>query len=184
MLRRRLPGAIARARSDLSAKEPFERKVLVEAEPFGLEALAFDFAAPYRDALLEDARRWTRLFLDISGATALSASLTLTRSDECPRFHVDWVELRLLLTYVGPGAEWVRNSAVHREALRRESDDMARANAAIVTDPSAIRRAQPGDVLLLKGEAYPGNQGRGAVHRSPPIKGTGMHRLVFKLTTA
>ena len=28
--------------------------------------------------------------------------------------------------------------------------------------------AGPGDVLLLKGSGWPGRQGRGAVHRSPP----------------
>jgi hypothetical protein len=33
----------------------------------------------------------------------------------------------------------------------------------------------------MKGEVFPGNQGMGLVHRSPPIAGTGETRVLFCL---
>jgi hypothetical protein len=39
-----------------------------------------------------------------------------------------------------------------------------------------------GDMLILKGESYPGNAGLGAVHRSPSVAESGGVRLLFKLT--
>lgn len=34
-----------------------------------------------------------------------------------------------------------------------------------------MRAAQPGDVVLLKGEAWPDSVGRGAAHRAPAASG-------------
>lgn len=104
----------------------------------------------------------------------LSVRLDVISTDKCRRFHADYKHVRLLCTYVGPGTEWVEERDLDREALRlRDAEDgstFERTNARIVPDPLAIHRANPGDVLLLKGESYPGNRGRGAVHRSPPIE--------------
>lgn len=41
---------------------------------------------------------------------------------------------------------------------------------------STPRHAVPGDVIVMKGALHPGH--RGAVHRSPPIEGTGRIRVV------
>ncbi|WP_280109885.1 DUF1826 domain-containing protein [Azospirillum sp. B506] len=38
-----------------------------------------------------------------------------------------------------------------------------------------------GDVALLKGEGWPGNRGRGLVHRSPPAAPSGAPRLLLCL---
>jgi hypothetical protein len=55
------------------------------------------------------------------------------------------------------------------------------ANTRIVRRGSGIRCSGPGDVVLLKGELFDGNRGRGAVHRSPPIEATGERRIVLTL---
>ncbi|MET0403973.1 MAG: DUF1826 domain-containing protein [Cystobacter sp.] len=44
----------------------------------------------------------------------------------------------------------------------------------------SVRAASTGDLVLLKGEAWPDNQGRGAVHRSPTAS-TDTPRLVLTL---
>jgi hypothetical protein len=49
----------------------------------------------------------------------------------------------------------------------------------MITDAERVRCANTGDVLVLKGELWPNNRGRGAIHRSPPIEGTGSRRLVL-----
>lgn len=46
---------------------------------------------------------------------------------------------------------------------------------------AAVRRMKPGDVGLLKGKGFPGNEARGAVHRSPPGTSKDTPRLLLTL---
>jgi len=104
--------------------------------------------------------------------------------DQCRKFHVDAVRLRLVTTYVGPGTEWVPGEAVDREALARLIPCPAEANAAIVPVASAIHRAEAGHVLVLKGSRHENAAGGGAVHRSPPIEHRGALRVALVVTAA
>lgn len=117
-------------------------------------------------------------------ATAIVYAGAYVRSDSCRKLHADHVRLRMLCTYLGPGTEWADDADVDRSALATETADFDAANARIVADPHALRRAATGDVVLLKGERWSGNGGRGAIHRSPPIQAAGLCRLVYKLTLA
>jgi hypothetical protein len=139
-------------------------------------------ASPARAALAEDLRDLLERFSAVCGAARPHAHLEVVGDDGCRRFHVDYVGLRLLTTYAGPGTEWLSEDAIDRAALAPSDAPPDRVNAAVVRDPTLVRRARPGDVLLFKGEGWPGNEGRGAVHRSPPVAATGARRLVFKLT--
>ena len=132
----------------------------------------------------EDIAELTRLFLAITKATALKASLVTVVSDKCRKFHVDYKPLRLVCTYVGPGTEWAEDAAVNRAAMGHEESCFDTANARIVQQPDRIERARAGDVVVLKGERFPGNQGRGGVHRSPPIEHIMARRIVFTLDPA
>ncbi|HEU4408123.1 MAG TPA: DUF1826 domain-containing protein [Polyangiaceae bacterium] len=138
--------------------------------------------SPSRAALADDVRDLIARFAAVSGAARPHAHLEAVDDDGCRKFHVDYVGLRLLTTYVGPGTEWLSEDAVDRAALAPSDAPPDETNAAVVRDPALVRRARAGDVLLLKGEGWPGNEGRGAVHRSPPVAATGARRLVFKLT--
>jgi len=134
-------------------------------------------------ALLPDLERWfLALRALVHPGEAFEGSLLVTHGDDCRKYHVDWVRLRLLVTYHGVGTEWVGRAAVNRTALTKDWSSVSRINREIVPDARAVYRAGAGDVLLLKGETYPENRGNGAVHRSPPIAGEGSARLVFKLT--
>ncbi len=139
-------------------------------------------ASPERDALAGDLAALVARFTALCGVKRPHAHLEVLEDDGCRRFHCDYVGLRLLTTYFGPGTEWLPDDAVVREALAPSEVSPGEANGAIVRDRAGIRRARPGDVLVLKGESWPGNAGRGAVHRSPPVAATGSRRLVFKLT--
>jgi hypothetical protein len=94
---------------------------------------------------------------------------------------MDYVRYRLITTYVGPGTEWVPEEAVRREALDHPTDCPCDANKEIVRDPSAIRHAVPGEVIVMKGALHPGR--RGAIHRSPAIEGTGRVRVLLIAST-
>lgn len=78
----------------------------------------------------------------------------------CPLFHVDRVPLRLLCAYVGAGAEWLPEEALDRARLGSGGN-------APVRDWSAVQRIGSGHVAVMKGDSYPGDLGRGLVHRSP-----------------
>lgn len=90
------------------------------------------------------------------------------RDDRCRRFHHDYVQMRMVSTYVGPGTEWASERDVDREAMAREWCCVDDANRGIIA-PERVRHVRIGDVIGLKGTAHATSEGRGAVHRSPPL---------------
>jgi hypothetical protein len=148
----------------------------------------YDLSAATR-GLAEPARTWLTMDIAIllarlahlADARRLRVSFGAVRTDQCRKFHVDYVRYRLVTTYVGPGTEWVPDEAVRREALDHPPDCPCDANKEIVREASAIRHAVPGEVIVMKGARHPNH--RGAVHRSPPIEGTGRVRVVLIAST-
>jgi Protein of unknown function (DUF1826) len=128
-----------------------------------------------------DVAALARLFCGLLGTESLRASLTTVDTNKCRKFHTDYKTLRLVCTYAGPGTEWVDDRHADRSAMGHDEACIDTANTRIVRRGSSIRRAGAGDVVLLKGELFAGNAGRGAVHRSPPIEATGERRIVLTL---
>lgn len=94
--------------------------------------------------------------------------IRLTALDKamCPRYHVDRVSARLITTYQGPGMQWLANDQIVRASSQGGGLD--------IPDDDLLehRSLKAGDVALCKGDAWPGNAGRGLIHRSPqPIAG-------------
>lgn len=120
--------------------------------------------------------RWTK-------RRHVRARFDVVRGDSCRKFHADYVAIRLLVTYAGPGTEWIEDADADRSFLGRQDLDVQGCNAGVVREPSAIHRAVAGDVLVLKGAAFPRNEGRGAIHRSPPLEHLGrrVERLVLRI---
>ena len=151
-------------------------------------ACVADLAAPLAAAsvgdehhlLVEDLRALTGQFLALLWDTACRGAFGVVAHDKCRKFHADYVRARLLTTYAGPGTEWVPEEGVCREAMVQPAEDPAVANRSIVPNEALVRRADVGDVLVLKGHLWPGNAARGAVHRSPPVGS--QRRLLFVLT--
>lgn len=126
-------------------------------------------------AWLADLRQLSELFFGVCAGPHATARLETTVADGCRRFHVDRTRLRLLCTYRGAGTEWLTEDQVDRDAQVSGAP-----NERIVRfgEPS---RFEPFWVGILKGDAYTGNVGRGLVHRSPSIEGSGQIRLLFCL---
>jgi hypothetical protein len=145
-------------------------------------ALLEDVRAPVaRRALLDDLGRLIPRYAAILGRHHVWAQLGVVDHDMCRKLHSDHVPLRLLCTYAGPGTEWVADADAVRENLQRIDVGVAEANRSVLRRPDAVRHAEVGDVLLLKGDAWPGFAGRGAIHRSPPVEARGARRLLLKL---
>jgi Protein of unknown function (DUF1826) len=117
--------------------------------------------------LAGDAQRWAEVLADLTGAEQIGVRVIRVTAAMCPRFHVDRVTLRVVRTYRGPGTEYVASEHVDRRRLGHSAGGLADEHSGLLRSPSRIHRAEPGDVVLLKGEAWPENAGRGAVHRSP-----------------
>ncbi|WP_232229469.1 DUF1826 domain-containing protein [Marichromatium purpuratum] len=126
-------------------------------------------------AWLADLRRLADLFFAVCAGREVSVRLETTDADGCPRFHVDRTYLRLLCTYRGPGTEWLTDEQVDRDA---QASGAPNARIVRIGEPC---RFLPFWVGILKGDAYPGNAGRGLVHRSPPTAGSGQTRVLFCL---
>ncbi len=150
---------------------------LTAAEPLStLPGVLREEAA--REQLVADLRRLVPQFLEATGNTRLFARLKVIDHDGCRRFHRDFIKLRALVTYSGPGTEWLSEDNLRRAHLDDEGD-VDEVNRRIVVDWPRVRRADAGDVLWLKGVEYRGSSG--AVHRSPAVQGTGIRRVVLKL---
>lgn len=110
------------------------------------------------------------------------AGLRLTRLDRamCPRFHVDHLPCRLVTTYTGAATQWLQNEAVDRTFLGAGNRGLPDAESGIFKDAKAIQQLNAGDVALLKGSGWEGNDANGLVHRSPSL-GDDEHRLLLTL---
>lgn len=87
-------------------------------------------------------------------AKRVGVRLTVLESTMCPRFHVDRVGCRLVTTYYGQATQWIKG----KDAVQVTQDY-----------PNAlIEQMNTGDVALLKGTYWEGNEQHGIVHRSPP----------------
>lgn len=145
---------------------------------------------PWLDGMAPPLRAWVeRDVRDLVSRLALAGRTDRVRllfgpirDDRCRRFHHDYVQMRMVSTYVGPGTEWAAERDVDRAAMAREWCCVDDANRSIVA-PERVRHARVGEVVGLKGTAHPTSGGRGAVHRSPPI-GEGVTRVVLIATVS
>ena len=96
----------------------------------------------------------------------------------CPRFHVDHVTCRLITTYRGPTTQWLPHKGTDRSKLGRGNGGRPDESSGLFQHQSDINQALTGDVLLLKGERWQGNEGTGLVHRSPKIPDGGKRLLL------
>lgn len=87
----------------------------------------------------------------------------------CPRFHTDKLGCRLVSTYRGPGSEWLPDNILDRSKLGRGNQGLSDDASGLYPSDDYIQQVKEGDVLLLKGDGWYGNEGGGAVHRSPAV---------------
>ncbi|WP_299197620.1 DUF1826 domain-containing protein [uncultured Amphritea sp.] len=101
----------------------------------------------------------------------------------CPRFHTDKLGCRLVSTFLGPGTEWLHNCDVNRSKLGPGNMGLSDDESGLFSSAVCIQQVNPGDIVLLKGDGWYGNDGLGAVHRSPAVFG-GEKRIVVTMDFA
>lgn len=120
-----------------------------------------------RALLIDDIAGLAGRFAMLAGCSDVDVRLEALDHDSCWRFHRDHVGLRLNATYRGPGTQFV---PAGREAAALRSQRRYR---------GALEQLQRFDAGLFKGVRRAG--ARAVVHRSPPIKHTGLTRLFLCL---
>ncbi len=110
------------------------------------------------------------------------AGLRLATLDRamCPRFHVDRIPCRLITTYHGVATEWLPHEAVGRATPGPGSQRQPGFGPGLYADLSNTQRLSCGDIALLKGSLWVGNEDAGLVHRSPEVP-AGETRLMLSL---
>ncbi|WP_421717315.1 DUF1826 domain-containing protein [Algiphilus sp.] len=111
--------------------------------------------------LLQAVTDCARMFEELFEPPAIGLRITALDRAMCPRFHVDRIPVRMIATFCGPGTEWLPNHAVDRDHL----------GASGAASSPQVQRLRAGDVALMKGENWLGNEGNGLVHRSPAVEG-------------
>jgi hypothetical protein len=123
-----------------------------------------------RQVFIDDVVQVVDMFSCLFDLDNVGIRMAVLNKAMCPKFHVDRVPCRLICTYAGAGTEW--HSPEHVERLE---------NSRVNPIPGATaNHLNPGDVALLKGESWDGNEGRGLVHRSPAAS-VNSPRLVLTL---
>jgi hypothetical protein len=130
--------------------------------------------------LAEDVHFWTEVLAELTGCELVGVRLARLEAAMCPRFHVDKVTVRVVSTFAGHGTEYLAEEDVDRRWLGHAARGVSDEASGLMRPGARIRRAEASDVVLLKGEAWPKNAGRGAVHRSPTASAASP-RLVMTL---
>lgn len=178
---RTLPAGLEHALSDWAHSDFATLDAIVPTLACDLSHATAGIAAPYCDWLVQDLALLVERFGDLTRSTCVRVCFGAVRTDQCRKFHYDYLRFRLITTYVGPGTEWLPDAAVDWAALAHPVTYPTDANQQIVRRQNDVRRANPGDVLVLKGAGQ--SSRRGAVHRSPPIEASGAVRVVLAVST-
>lgn len=175
---RQLPVHIADfAQLVLSLNEPLAESLCVELPDEDAEPDLAGLAAGLRDlqgfeGFISDLKWLISAFACLLGARRIGVRLRVLDKAMCPRFHVDHVPVRLITTYAGIGSQWLEEGVMDRLQLGQVDAEPQ--------DPASIRQLNSGDVALLKGEKWHGNEGFGVIHRSPQ-PAPGERRLLLTL---
>ena len=125
---------------------------------------------PGRASLMEDLSLLREVVCELLGCAAVGLRLARIGRAMCPGWHVDRVGIRLVCTYQGPGTQWLDDQDVDRRDLH--SGRMGE---------GAFIQAIPGEIVLLKGALWQGNDAFGAVHRSPGLGSSASLRTLITL---
>lgn len=131
-------------------------------------------------ALSEDIAQLVDMFCCLFDLNRTGLRLTALDLAMCPRFHVDRVPCRLVTTYRGPATQWLPHQLVDRSKLGAASQGKPDEQSGLFDKKNNIQQLSQGDVALLKGELWEGNENAGLVHRSPAIN-PGQNRLLLTL---
>ncbi|EPF7977077.1 DUF1826 domain-containing protein [Vibrio harveyi] len=178
--RRQFDQPLADATNRFITSHPNFNKSLNVSPENAYEVLQYATDGQAPDVLLRNIVELVDMFCYLFELEDAGLRLATLNSAMCPRFHVDQVPCRLVTTYQGIATQWIANDVLDRSKLGRGSHGLSDAESGLYRAESDIRHLSVGDVALLKGERWIGNENKGLVHRSPSIQ-SNQARLLLTL---
>ena len=117
--------------------------------------------------LSKDISEIVKIFCMLFNVNSVWLRLDAIDKPMCPRFHADYLKCRLVSTYKGPATQWIPHNLVNHSKLGSGNEGKSDKESGLFLKDEDIMQLNVGDIGLLKGEAWEGNQGGGIVHRSP-----------------
>lgn len=176
--KRQLPVHISDfARLLLSLNEPLAESLVLDMPDDDTEPNLHGLASGFSDlegyeGFIADVSWLVSAFSCLLGAKRIGLRVRVLDKAMCPRFHVDHVPVRLISTYAGVGSQWLKEGVMDRRFLGTPGAEPLQ--------DSLIEHIGSGEVALLKGEKWHGNEGFGLIHRSPQLP-PGTRRLMLTL---
>lgn len=127
-----------------------------------------------RNTFIKDIVELSNIFFNLTSSKKIEIQIDLISTNMCRLFHEDNMRQRLLCTYLGEGTEWLEESNLKREGLRKGC------NKKIVRNFHKIKQAKTFEVILLKGSRY-GKNTLSHIHRSPEIEKDKTKRVLLKI---
>lgn len=124
---------------------------------------------PGQNAIVDDICQLSDIYSELLGCDAIGLRLEILHSAMCPRFHVDRTGIRLACAYLGSGTEWIDDRWVDRSKLGLGSNGLSDRASGLFDHRTMVEAAAPFDVVFFKGLLWQGNNGKGAIHRSPAV---------------
>ena len=163
----------------LRSNPKFQASISVSSEnamPAVLDALGDDS----QTELSQNIAQLVKIFCGLFELDQVELRLVVIDQAMCPKFHVDKVICRLLTTFQGIATEWLPHDKVNRDKLGLGSQGKSDNESGLYKSEADIQRLSCGDIALLKGELWRGNESRGLVHRSPSLS-SGELRLLLTI---
>ncbi|NOH78631.1 DUF1826 domain-containing protein [Vibrio sp. RE86] len=153
--------------SQFIAENPELSKSVTLSPENAFESLDYTFDGKAPVSLLIDIAQLVDMFCCLFDLDSAGVRLATLNGAMCPRFHVDHVPCRLVTTYQGIATQWLPNTALDRSKLGKGSNGLPDSSSGLYQQDSDIKQLSSGDVALLKGTRWEGNEETGLVHRSP-----------------
>ena len=147
----------------------YESSLIVKPDTVFNKLIQSDNEFVNAQAFCKDISNLVEMFCVLFDIERVGLRLKVLDSAMCPRFHVDRVPCRLVSTYCGATSEWLPHDAVDRSKLGKGNNGLSDVDSGIFQSEADINRLKTGDVAILKGELWEGNENAGLVHRSPQV---------------
>jgi len=164
----------------LDTNSNYEKTLVVKPNDAYTKLIQADSTLQNAQALCQDIAELVDMYCLLYELKQVGLRLATLDRAMCPRFHVDRVPCRLVCTYHGGASEWLSHDKVDRSKLGKGNNGLVDEKSGLYQSEQDINQLKVGDVAMLKGELWHGNENAGLVHRSPQVP-AGEKRLLLTL---
>jgi hypothetical protein len=176
---RKLPATLQNSvKTFLELNPTFQTKMILKPED-ALSRISESFNNNMTE-VSEDIAELVDMFCYLFELKEAAMRLKVLDQAMCPKFHVDKVPCRLVTTYQSLGSEWLPHEVVDYTKLGWGCNGLPDSESGLYQNESDIQRLSCGDIALLKGTLWEGNENTGLIHRSPVLPAN-EKRLVLTL---